>query len=239
MRPSFGLPNAPVRLSPPFGKDGLGHARLGRHLDVAGQHLAIERVVVTAADEIAAQRADKGPERPDAGPFAHCISQRGAFGGEPCDQHVIHVGAVVHHEDDRRVLGDRGQRVLIRLHEAHTVERLAEEPRGADGEGEVGEGGKARHDFAGIAFGGLEGHVLADVVAFGVFGNRLGDLRVVDQAAHRIHAARKLERLDRAIETLVELRNRVFQAAAQIPADGGEQEMRRERHCRKQQDQDK
>jgi phage-related minor tail protein len=67
----------------------------------------------------------------------------------------------------------------------------------------------------------------------------LGDFRVVDQAAHGIHAAGELERLDRAIETLVELRNRVFQAAAQVPADGGKQEMRREGHRREEQDQDK
>jgi hypothetical protein len=72
-----------------------------------------------------------------------------------------------------------------------------------------------------------------------VLGDRLGDFGVVDQAAHRIHAARELEGLDRAIETLVELRNRVFEAAAQIPADGGEQEMRREGHAREKQDQDK
>jgi hypothetical protein len=145
---------------------------------------------------------------------------------------------VVHHEDDRRVLGDGGQRVFVRLHKAHTVERLAEEARGADGEGEVGEGGKAGHDFARIAFGGLEGHVFAHVVGARVFGDGCADLRVVDQAAHGIHAAGELERLDRTVEALVQPRDRVFEAAAQVPADGGKQEMRREGHRREEQDQD-
>jgi hypothetical protein len=80
---------------------------------------------------------------------------------------------VVHYEDDGRLLGDGGQRVLIGLHEAHTIERLAEEARGADGEGEIGEGGKSRHDLARVTFRGLEGHVLAHVVVPGVLGDRL------------------------------------------------------------------
>jgi hypothetical protein len=168
---------------PAFGEDGLGHARLGRHLHVARQHLAVERIVVAAPDEIAPHGADERSERPDPRPFAHRVGQRRAFGHEPCDQHVVHVRAVVHHEDDGRVLGDRRQRRLVVLHEAHAVERLAEEPRGADGEGEIGEGGKARHDLARVAFGGLEGHVLAHVLLVGVLGDRLRDLGVVDQAA--------------------------------------------------------
>jgi hypothetical protein len=67
----------------------------------------------------------------------------------------------------------------------------------------------------------------------------LRDLGVVDQAAHGIHAAGELEGLDRPFEALVELRDRVLETTAEVPADRGEQEMRREGHAREKQDQKK
>ncbi len=112
-QPQLRRTDTPVQAQPALGKDRLRRAVGGGHLHIAGQYPAVERAAGRAADEVVSRRPDQRRKRPDPRPFAHRIGQGRAMRGQPGDQHIIHVGAVVHHEDDRRLALDLGD---LRVH---------------------------------------------------------------------------------------------------------------------------
>ena len=217
-QPQFRLTQCAGTAEATFGEHGLGHARLGRHLHVARQHLAVERVVVAAADEVAAEHPDEGLQRPDPRPFPHRIGQRGPVRGQPCDQHVIHVRAVVHHEDDGGILGHALQRVGVFRPDPHLVERARQEPGDTDGEAEIGEGREGGHDLTRVALGAFSHGIFADIMLARVIQHRAGNGGIIAQPHDRVVAPRQLEGPDRDRKALVQPLDRALQATAQIPA---------------------
>ena len=125
---------------------------------------------------------------------------------------------MVHHEDHSRIRRDRGKGLLIPFCQAHAVEGFAEEPRKTDCKGEIGEGRKAGHDLARIAFSALKDDILAHARFLGIIGNRLRHFGVIYEPANRIGAPRQFERLNRPRQALVQAFHSHFQAPAQKPA---------------------
>ena len=212
--------HAPVQRKPALGKDGLRHALGRRHLDIAGQHPAIQRIARAAPDEIGPHCPDHPRQRPDPRPFAHRIGQRRPVRDQPCHQHVIHVRPVIHHEDHGGFRVDLRQRG-IHAADPHAVEHPAQPAGGAGGKAEIDRGRKARHDFARIAAGFLEGDRSGDAAGGGLFGDGLHHLGVMDQPHDHVLPAGQLERLDRAGEAAVQPRNGALHPAAEEPAQAG------------------
>ena len=97
-QPELGRAQRAVAREAALGEHGLRHAGRGRHVHVARQHLAIERVRAVAAHEIAAHGADQALQRPHARPLAHRVAERRALRHQVGDQHVVHVGAMIDDE---------------------------------------------------------------------------------------------------------------------------------------------
>ena len=101
-QPEFRRAQPAVAAEAAFGKDRLRDARRRRHVHVARKHLAIERLAGIPADEIGAHRPDQAAQPPDLRPFADGVAQRRRCRRDIGHQHVVHVGAMIDDEDDRR-----------------------------------------------------------------------------------------------------------------------------------------
>ena len=96
----FGLAHASVVGEPAFEEDGLAYAFFGGHVYVALEDASVEGVAGVASYEEGAHGANEHVERPDLCPFADGVGHGGLFGDEVGHEHVVHVAAVVHDEDD-------------------------------------------------------------------------------------------------------------------------------------------
>ena len=118
---------------PVAGKAALGVERLHdtagcRHLHVARQHAAVERIIGVPTHEEPAERFNQGLQGPGPRPFAHRIAQGGAIRGHVGDADVIRIAAVIHHKHDARVGLDAGQRCVVGIAEADAIEHLQQAP---------------------------------------------------------------------------------------------------------------
>ncbi len=217
---------AAVKAEATLGKHCLCHAAVGGHADIARQHPAVEIPARAAADEIGPHRPDHAAERPDPRPFPHRVGQRRALRRQPCHQNIIHVGAVVHDENDRRLGVDSAKRRLVEMPEPDAVERLAQHLRHTDGKAEIEACAETRDDLAGVAAGALEGDALGNGLGAGMLGHGAQHGRIVDQPLDHVISPCELERLDGPFQPGIEPRHRPLQPAAKEPAHRGKQEMR-------------
>ena len=229
-------PHPPVKAEATFGKDRLGRPFGRGHLHPSRQHPTIETVMAAAPDEIGAHGPEQPRNGPDPRPFTHGIRQGRAVGHQPGHQDIIHVRAMVHHKDHRCSGVDAFQR---RVHPAHPhpIQQFRQPARGADGETEIDQRRKTRHDFTRIISRLLD-HDRAGAAGLGrAGGNRLKHIRIEGQAHDLVVACHQLERLDRPGQALVQLRDRPLHPAAQEPPNRRKQEMRGEGHRGKAKDQ--
>ena len=214
----LGLAQAAVAAEAALRVDRLHHAPGGRRLHVAGQHLAVEAAARAAPHEVGAERAHQHLERPDPRPLAHGIAERGAMRRHVGDDHVVHVAAVVHDEDDAGAGLDAGQPLVVRIAQAHAVQELSHAPCQVIADAEVGVGVEGGHDLAGVAL-----HLPAQHLARGAGGLGLGlDRRhhvgVVAELVDEHPALGLLERGDLQLQPGVDLLDHAVEAAAQEPA---------------------
>ena len=134
------------------------------------------------------------------------------------DDHVIHVAAVVHHEDDAGAGFDAGERLDVGIAEAHAVEALHRAPGDVIADAEVGVGVEGGHDLAGVAFHLPAQHLAgrAGVLRLGV--DRLHHVGVVAELVDE-HAAPGLqEGRNLQLQPRVDLLDHAVETAAQEPA---------------------
>ena len=212
------LAEASVAREPALGVERLRHPVLGRHRDVALEHPAVELVAGTAAHEVRAHRPDELLQRPDAGPLADGVRERGAVRGEIGGQHVVHVGAVIHHEDDGRVRRDPGKARVVDVADPDAEERLRDALRHPVAEPEVEIRVERRHDLGRVLARLRGGDLARHALRLGVGRCRLLHLRVVDEDVDERAAAGALERPHLDLEPVRDLVEDAVRAAAQEPA---------------------
>ena len=217
-QPELGLAQPPVAAEPAFGIDRLHHAARRGRLHVARQHLAVEPAARAAPDEVGAERAHQHAQRPDPRPFADGVAQRGAVRRHVGDDHVVHVAAVVHHEDHAGAGLDAGQRLVVGIAEAHAIEGLHRTPGDVIGDAEIGVGVEGRDDLAGVALHLPAQHLARRAGGLSLRVDRLHDLGVVAELVDEDPAPGLLEGRDLQLQPRVDLFDHAVEAAAQEPA---------------------
>ena len=216
-QPELRRPQRAVARQAALGEHGLGHAGRGRHVHVARQHLAIERIRAVAAHEIAAHGADQALQRPHAGPFADGVAQRRALRHQIRDQHVVHVGAMVDDEHHRGVGRHLVERHLVEGPETHAIERGRELLRQCRADPEIGVGRERRHDLLGVAAGARMGDALGLLARLGLVLHGLEHVGIEHQLLDQLAPSRQLEGRDLQLEPLVELVDRPIDPPPQPP----------------------
>ncbi len=215
---------AAVPGEPSFRIDRLWHSGGGRHVDVALEDPAVERIARAPPHEVGAGRADQGLERPDPRPLPHGVGEGRAVRGQVAHQDVVHVAAVVHQEDHGRAGGHGGEPRLVREAEPHAVEELRHPLREpvADPEIEVDvEGGD---DLAGVALHPADQHLAGDPLLAGERVHRLDHRGVVDQAVDQHPPPGAVEGGDLQPQPGVQLVDDAVDPPPEIPADAGHQQ---------------
>ena len=220
----MGSRRRPSVVSPPSGVHRLRDAALGRHLHVALQHHPVERIARVAAHEIRAHGADQSLQRPDARPLADGVAQRHPLGGEERDQHVVHVAAVVHDEDDRRARVDRRQRRRVGVAEADAVGHLGERLGEPVADPEVDVGVERRHDLAGVAVHALDEHVARHAALGDLLLHRREHALIARQAVEQGAPPGQLELRQLDLEARADLVHDAAHLAPEVPAHAGQQE---------------
>ena len=215
---------APVAAEPAFGVDRLDDPRGGRRLDVAGEHLAVERIARIAAHEVRPERTDERLQRPDPRPLPDRVAERGALGGEVGHDHVVHVAAVVHHEDDARVRLDLRERPLVGVPHADPVEELDGAPCQVVPDPEVEPRVERRNDLARVAFD-LAGQDLARRARLpGPALDRLHHPGVMGQQLDEDPAPGPMESGDPEVEPRVQLVDHALDPPPEEPAHARDEE---------------
>jgi len=98
--PEFWGPHFSVVGESSFEEYRLGDPFFGGHVYVSLEDLAVEGVVRVSADEECAHGFDECVEGPHLCPFSDGVGDGRLFVDEVGDEDVVHVGAVVHGEDD-------------------------------------------------------------------------------------------------------------------------------------------
>ena len=120
-------PQAPGLREAAFQEHGLRDPLLDRDLHVGFENFSIQRIAGSSADEEPAQRAQEVVERPDARPLADREAERHVGRREKRQQDVVHVAAMVHHENDAGVRRDTLQDRFVDVADTDAV-RDASEP---------------------------------------------------------------------------------------------------------------
>ena len=204
-QPELGRAQRAVAREAALGEYGLRHPGRGRHVHVARQHLAIERIGAVAAHEIAAHGADQALQRPHAGPFADGVAQRRALRHQIRDQHVVHVGAMIDDEHHRGVGRHLVERHLVEGAEPHAIERGRQLLRQCGADPEIGVGRERRHDLLGVAARARMGDALGLLARLGLVLDGLEHFGVEHQLLDQLPPSRQLEGRDLQLEPLVEL----------------------------------
>ena len=236
--PELGRAQLAVHRQPALRKHRLRHAELGRHLHIALQHDAIQRVARIAPHEVSAHRPDQRLQRPDSGPLAYRVGQRDLLRGQEGDQNVIHVAAVVHHEHQRRFGRHGGDSLLVDVADANPIHELGAVLRQPVADAEIDVGIEGRHDLAGVNFDPRHDGGAGDVLGLRLRLHRCLHARVVQQAIDQHSALRQFERRDLDIEPRVDLFDDPVHPAAKIPAHAREQQAIEDRP-RREQDEDR
>ena len=187
----------------------------GRHRDVAFEDAPIERVVRVAAHEIGAGGAHEALHRPDARPLSDRVAQGRALGREVRQKDVVHVAAVVHHEDHRRSVGDRREARVVRRADAHAVQRSREGARRRVTRAEIDPRVESGDDLRRVTRDAFL-HVLARGARLA--GEDLGgleDFRVEAKLVHEDLALRELEGGNAQRQARVQLVDDAVRPAAQ------------------------
>ena len=203
-----------------------------RHVDVARQYLAIERIARIAAHEIGAHGTDQALQQPHPRPFADRVTERRTCRRHVGDQHVVHIGAVVDDEDNGAVGINGLERVFIHVTEPDPVKQRRKPARQARPDPEIGIGRKRRHDLACIVARQLLRGRAGDAVVPGVildFPEHVGiEHELVDQ---RLPFG-ELERLDAQFEPGVEFVDRPVEPPSHHPACARQQQVIERGHDR-------
>ena len=223
-QPQLGLAQPAVARQAALGIHGLRDSRLGGHMDVALEHAAVNGIVGIAPHEVGAHRADELLQWPDAGPFAHRVAQRRAFGGEEGHQDVVHVAAVVHDEDHGGVGRHAGQGAFVGEAQAHAIEEAGHGAGDRIADAEVDVGVEGRHDLARVAMDLGHRRLARDVVGAGVVVGGGHHLRVVDQPVDQHLPLGELERLYLDIEPPVDAIDQPVETPPQEPAAARDQQ---------------
>ena len=134
------------------------------------------------------------------------------------DNHVVHVAAVVHHEDDAGAGLDAGERLVVRITEAHAVEAFHRPSREVIADAKVGVGVEGGHDLPGVALHLPAQHLARDAGGLGLGLDRLHHVRVVGELVDQHPALSLLKRRDLQLEPGVHLLDHAVESAAQEPA---------------------
>jgi len=173
-----GLLQPAIRRQRALGKYRMRHPRRGRHLYIALERTAIQRIVRIAPDEITAGAAHQLADRENARPFADAEGQHGALRRQVGHQQVIHVGAVIRHEDNAVFVADRLQRRLVGEPDRDPVEPAQHAASEAVADAKIKIRVECGHDFERDPVQPvthiLEGHALF----LGDLGRRAEQLRV-------------------------------------------------------------
>ena len=218
---NLGRLQPPREAQPPFGIKSLCVAPVGRHLDIAREHFAVERPTRAAANEICTPQPDQRRQRPDPRPFPHRIAECGRLGRQIGHQHIIHVAAVVHYKHGRGVVRNSGEHYIVLRRGTDTVNGFRQNLGHPHRETEIGKGGKARHDLARVCLRFLKRDVLGHFIGMRISRNFCGNLGIIDQPLDHVIAPRQFERLDRPLQTGIEPRHCPLEPAAKKPPHRG------------------
>ena len=133
------------------------------------------------------------------------------------DDHIIHVAAVVHHEDDAGAGLDAGERLVVRIAEPHAIEALHRPPGDVIADAEIGVGVEGGHDLAGVALHLPAQHLARGAGGFGLGVDRLHHLGVEAELVDEHPALGLLEGRDLQFQPRVDLDDHPVEAAAQEP----------------------
>ena len=152
-----------------------------RQLDVALQHLSVDAMLRTAADEERSERPNQDVERPDARPLPDREAERDVLGREERDQHVVHVAAVIDDEHDARVGGEVANQPFVDVTDADAEQDGGKPPRGPVSDA-VETGVVVWNDFVRVGADTSHDRVERTPRGVGLVDRRGTHLRIVDQA---------------------------------------------------------
>ena len=216
-----GRAEMPVAGQAALGVERLYDPALCRHLHVARQHAAVERIIGCPPHEEPAERFNQGLQGPGPRPFAHRIAQGGAIRGQVGDDEVIRIAAVIHHKHDARVGRDAGQRGVVGIAEADAIEQLQQAPGEGIAKAEIDVDVERRDNLTRIALDlAQQGRSrLLGLLRLGL--DRLHDRGVVRQAIDQHLAFCPLEKRDLQGEAGIELVDHTTGAPAEKPSGAG------------------
>ena len=208
-----------VPREPAFRIHGLRNAVRGRHRDVAFENTPVERVVRVPTHEIRAGGTHEALHRPDARPLSDRVAQSRPLRREIRKKDVVHVAAVVHHEDHRRTVGNGREAGVVRRADANAIQRSRESARRRVARPEVDPGVEGGDDLRRVAR-----DAFLDVFARRARLAREGlggfeDPRIEAKLVHEDLALRELEGGNAKRQARVQLVDDPVRPAAQHGAD--------------------
>ena len=193
-------------------------------MDIARENLAIERLARIAPHKIRPHRADQVLQQPHARPLADRVAQRRRGRRHVGDQHIVHVGAVVHDEDHGGIRIDRLHRGFVHVAEAHAIEKHRDAAREPRADAEIRIGRERRHDLLRVEMRPRLRGRARHFVRRRVVLDRAQYFGIEDELIDQRLALGELERLDAQLEPRVQFLDRAVETAAHEPAHGGHED---------------
>ena len=234
----LGFAQAPIDGEASLRVHRLRHTAFGRHLHVALQDHAVERIARVAPHEVRAHRTDQPLQRPDARPLADGVAQRHALRGEEGHEDVVHVAAVVHHEHHGGLRIYRGERLAVGSPKAYAIDKARESFRQPVTNAKVDVGVECRHDLACITVDTLHRHGHRHALVAGMLLRSGLHTRVDHQAVDQRTSPRQFELRQLDLQAHADLVDDLAHLAPEVPARAGEQQPLQRGEYRQQQQQE-
>ena len=155
----LGLCQRPVKGQPTLGEDRLGHAALCGQRHITRKHTAIELAPRAAANKISPHRTDEPRQGPDPRPLTHSVRERALLCCKIGNKHIVHIAAMVHHEDNSGAAVNARERISGMMAKAHAIQLAAEKTRKADRKAVVKCCAERGDNLAGVAARTFKRHV--------------------------------------------------------------------------------